>query len=66
MEATTKYHYIDQMAYENKLMTSILQATNLEGEPQVIVFVYVDKDFAYKSKVYPKCSNPVINLDIDM
>jgi hypothetical protein len=51
---------------ENKLMTSIIQASSLEGEPQIIVYVYIDKEFAYKSRVYPKSSTPVINLDIDM
>ena len=28
-----RYHYIDATAVENKLMTSIIQASNLEGEP---------------------------------
>ena len=47
-------------------MASLIQATSLEGEPQVIVYVYIDSDFAYKSRVYPRSPNPVINLDIDM
>jgi hypothetical protein len=61
-----RYHYIDPLAFESKLVTSIIQAHSLEGEPQVILYIYVDREFAYKSKVYPKSSNPVINLDIDM
>jgi len=47
-------------------MTSLINATNLEGEPQVIIYLYIDTHFAYKSRVYPKSANPVINLDIDM
>ena len=47
-------------------MASLIQATSLEGEPQLIVYVYIDSDFAYKSRVYPRSPNPVINLDIDM
>ncbi len=61
-----KYHYIDPTAYENKIITSLLQASSLEGDPQVIVYLYVDDEFAYKSRVYPRSANPNINLDIDM
>jgi len=32
----------------------------------VILYVYIDDLFAYKSRVYPKSSNPVLNLDIDI
>lgn len=32
-EGITKYHYIDSTAYESKLLTSILSANSLEGDP---------------------------------
>lgn len=61
-----KYHYIDPASHESKLVLSLHQASSLEGEPQLILYVYVDEAFAYKSRVYPKSPNPLINLDIDM
>ena len=61
-----KYHYIDPELREDRLVASLMQATSLEGEPQVIVYIYMDDIFAYKSKFYPKSANPALDLDIDM
>jgi hypothetical protein len=32
----------------------------------VKLYLYIDDSFAFKTRVYPKSSNPFINLDIDM
>lgn len=61
-----KFHYIDPAAEENVLVCSISQVQNLEGEPQVKLYLYIDDNFAFKTRVYPKSANPFINLDIDM
>mmetsp|Transcript_31191 Transcript_31191/g.30622 ORF Transcript_31191/g.30622 Transcript_31191/m.30622 type:complete len:89 (+) Transcript_31191:408-674(+) len=61
-----KYHCIDPSAFENRLMVSVIQAQNLEGDPQLIVYIYVDRELAFKTKAYPKSSNPYLNLDIDI
>ena len=60
-----KYHYIYPDCEENILICSIIQADNLEGQPQIILYVYIDDQFAYKSRVYAPSSSPIINLEID-
>lgn len=60
------YHLIEPAATDNRLTCSILQAMGLENEPSIKLYLYIDDEFAYKSKAYPKDHNPVINLDIDM
>lgn len=61
-----KYHFIDPSAKENVIITSISQAQALEGDPSVKIYLYIDDNFAFKTRAYPKNSNPFINLDIDM
>ncbi|CDW81787.1 UNKNOWN [Stylonychia lemnae] len=61
-----KFHYIDPSVEENVLVCSISQVQNLEGEPMVKLYLYIDDSFAFKTRVYPKSSNPFINLDIDI
>jgi len=61
-----KYHFIDPSTTENVLVCSLNQIQNLEGEPQVKLYLYIDDSFAFKTRVFPKNSNPYINLDIDM
>lgn len=60
------YHYIMPEAEENNLMTTINQALSLEGEPCVKLYIYVDDNFAFKTRAHHKSANPLINLDIDM
>jgi hypothetical protein len=47
-------------------VASISAAYSLEGEPQVKLYLYIDDNFAFKTRAYPRSSNPVINLDIDI
>eukprot|EP00347_Sterkiella_histriomuscorum_P021806 403332703 len=60
------YHYILPDAEENTLQTTINQALSLEGEPCIKLYIYVDDNFAFKTRAHHKSSNPVINLDIDI
>ena len=60
------YHFIMPEADENNLMTTINQALSLEGEPCVKLYIYVDDNFAFKTRAHHKSANPLINLDIDM
>lgn len=39
---------------------------SLEGEPCVKLYLYVDDNFAFKTKAIAKNSNPDISLVIDM
>lgn len=47
-------------------MTSVFEVNSLDSEIQLIMYLYVDNQFAYKSKTFKRSSNPQINLDIDM
>ena len=60
------YHFCRPETDQNIIIASINQAQGLEGDAQLKLYLYIDDNFAFKTKSYPKGRNPYINLDIDM
>jgi hypothetical protein len=48
------------------MITSLLQVEGLESDPKLKMYLYIDENFAYKTRTYHGSSNLPINLEIDM
>ena len=61
-----KYHFVDPQTDENALICTFVKCDNLEGNPNLRFYIYVDEQFVYKSKIYSKSHSPELNLDVDL
>ena len=48
------------------MITTLSHVEQLEGNPRLKMYIYIDGMFVYKTRTYENSSNPVMGLEMDM